>query len=128
MLYGENVGPIALSRELGDIMARHTLSGGLRAFGASVLIAGFHPHDRAPRIIYVDNGGSYFSAKAYSSGQDSDKIVSYFREHYKKGLTEQEGKKLVLDAINFTINDQNKKLNEDNLEFKLIKPASDDEW
>lgn len=128
MLYGEDIGPEALGRELGDIMARATLSGGLRAFGASVLIAGFHPHDYSPRILFVDNGGSYFSAKAYASGQDSDKLVSYFREHYKKPLSEEEGKKLVLDAINFTITDQNKKLTENDLEFMLLKTSENKSW
>ncbi|MHA2362756.1 MAG: hypothetical protein ACXAC7_02270 [Candidatus Hodarchaeales archaeon] len=128
MLYGEPIGPEALSRELGDIMARHTLSGGLRAFGASLLIAGFNPHNHNPRILFVDNGGSFFGAKAYASGADSDKIVSYFREHYKKPLSEEGGKKLILDAINFTISDQNKKLTDEDLEFLVIKPTKETGW
>ena len=128
LIYGEIIGPEALGRQLGDLMARHTLSGGLRAFGASLLIAGFNPNDKKPKILFVDNGGSFFSAKAYASGQDNEKIVSYFREHYKNGMTEEQGKKLVLDAINITITDVNKKIKEEDLEFQLIKPAENSDW
>ena len=128
MIYGEIIGPEALAKQLGDIMARHTLSGGLRAFGASLLIAGFNPHDKSPKILFVDNGGHYFSAKAFASGQDNDKIISYFREHYKKGSSTADGKKMVLDAINFTISDENKKIKEEDLEFKIITPVEDTDW
>lgn len=129
MIYGEVIGPEALGRQLGDIMARHTLSGGLRAFGASLLIAGFHPADESPRILFVDNGGSFFTAKAYASGQDSEKIVGYFREHYKDGMTVEEGQQMILDAINFTISDQTKKLTDEDMEFHVVKPREyDDEF
>ncbi len=128
LIYGEIIGPEALARQLGDIMARHTLSGGLRAFGASLLIAGFDPSGKKPKILFVDNGGSFFSAKAYASGQDSEKIVSFFREHYKVGISVDGGKKLVLDAINFTITDQNKKIEEKDLEFQIVKPADGENW
>ena len=130
LIYGEIIGPESLARQLGDIMARHTLSGGLRAFGASLLIAGFDPAAHKPKILFVDNGGSFFSAKAYASGQDSEKIVSFFREHYKTGISVDGGKKLVLDAINFTITDANKKIKEEDLEFQVVKPATgtDMDW
>ena len=128
LIYNEIIGPEALARQLGDIMARHTLSGGLRAFGASLLIAGFDPADKKPKILFVDNGGSFFSAKAYASGQDSEKIVSFFREHYKNGISVDGGKKMVLDAINFTITDANKKIEEKDLEFQVVKPANGEDW
>ena len=79
LTYGESIGPEALARQLGDMMARVTLSGGLRAFGASIITAGFQPHTNQPKIFFVDNGGSFFSAKAYSSGQDTERIVAFFR-------------------------------------------------
>ena len=128
LIYNEIIGPEALARQLGDIMARHTLSGGLRAFGASLLIAGFDPSNKKPQILFVDNGGSFFSAKAYASGQDSEKIVAFFREHYKSGISVEGGKKMVLDAINSTIADANKKIEEKDLEFQVVKPAEETEW
>ncbi|MFW9928099.1 MAG: hypothetical protein ACFFD1_01755 [Candidatus Thorarchaeota archaeon] len=123
LVYGESIGPEALARTLGDMMARVTLSGGLRAFGTSLIIAGFHPTDQKPKIFFVDNGGSFFSAKAYASGQDTERIVSYFREHYQSPSSVEEGKKLVVDALNTITTDPNKKVTEEDLEFLVISNA-----
>ena len=103
LVYGEIIGPEALASQLGDIMSRHTISGGLRVFGASILIAGFDLSKNRPKILALDNGGSFFSTKAHAYGQDSDKIVSYFSEHYSNNVSVENGKELVLSAINFSI-------------------------
>lgn len=121
LIYGEQMGPEALARSMGDMMARVTLSGGLRAFGTSLIIAGFHPDQKKPKIFFVDNGGSFFSAKAYASGQDTERIVAYFREHYKTPLTLEEGKKLVIDALNSITSDPSKKITEKDVEFLVIR-------
>ena len=124
LIYGEEMGPEALARSLGDMMARVTLSGGLRAFGTSLIIAGFHPNNKIPKIYFVDNGGSFFSAKAYASGQDTERIVAYFREHYKSPLTVEGGKKLVIDALNTVAADPSKKVTEKDVEFVIIKKSN----
>lgn len=121
LIYGARMGPKALARQLGDLMARVTLSGGLRAFGASIIIAGFHPSDNRPMIYFVDNGGSYFSAKAYCSGQDTDRIVSYFRDKYETPMDITTGKKIVLDALNSVITDDSKKLTDEDVEFQILE-------
>jgi proteasome alpha subunit len=120
LVYGEAMGPKALAKALGDMMARVTLSGGLRAFGTSLIIAGFHPNDNTPKIYFVDNGGSNFSAKAYASGQDTERIVSYFREHYKSPLSIEDGKKLILDSLNTVSADPAKKVTDIDVEFIVI--------
>lgn len=122
LVYGEIIGPEALARQLGDIMARHTIQGGLRAFGCSIFLAGFDPSSTRPKIVYVDNGGSFSSVKALALGQDSDKIVAFLREHYIAGLSVENGKNLVLDAINFTITDQSNKIEERDIDFKVVRP------
>lgn len=121
LVYGEIIGPEALARQLGDIMARHTIQGGLRAFGCSVFLAGFDPSSKKPKILYVDNGGSFSSIKTLALGQDSGKIVAFLREHYKIGLSIEGAKNLVIDAINFTNTDPNNKIEED-IEFQIVKP------
>ena len=120
LVYGDPMGPEALSKSLGDMMARVTLSGGLRAFGTSLIIAGFHPNNKKPKMFFVDNGGSYFSAKAYASGQDTERIVSYFREHLKSPLSVDEGKKLIIDALNAIAADPEKKVTEEDVEFLVV--------
>lgn len=125
LIYGEIIGPEAIANQIGEMMAKNTLTGGLRAFGASLLIAGFETSRNKPKILAVDNGGSYISVKAHAIGQDSDKIIAYFREHYKQDITEEEGKKIILNAINFTIQKQDKKINESELEYLIIKASED---
>ena len=120
LIYGERIGPEALARQIGDMMARVTLSGGLRAFGTALIIAGFNPSNSQPRIYFVDNGGSFFAAKAYASGQDTERVVSYFREHYKAPATAEEGKKLVVDALNTVSADPSKKIAEKDIEFLVV--------
>ena len=124
LIYNEKIGPEGLTRKLGEIMANHTLSGGLRAFGVMLLIAGFDPISKKPQILSLDNGGSYISVKAWASGQDSYKLISYFREHYKKGVSIEEGKKLVLDALNNIIEKPTNKIEEKDMEFQIVKPVS----
>lgn len=119
LIYGEEIGPDSMAKIIGDLMARHTITGGLRAFGAALLMAGFKPHSREPRIIYIDNGGSFFSAKAYAAGEDSDKVVSFFRDNLKYPLTVDVGKKLVIDALNFASAEKDK-ITEDDVEFLVV--------
>ncbi|MHA1450117.1 MAG: hypothetical protein ACTSP4_11920 [Candidatus Hodarchaeales archaeon] len=120
LIYGEDIGPDTMAKIIGDLMARHTITGGLRAFGAALLMAGFKPHTKEPRIIYIDNGGSFFSAKAYAAGEDADKVVGFFRENYKLPLTVEAGKNLVIDSLNFA-SAEKEKLTEDDIEFLVIK-------
>ena len=43
LIYGEKISVRALASRLGDLMARHTITGGLRPFGTALLLAGFNP-------------------------------------------------------------------------------------
>ncbi|MHA2296440.1 MAG: archaeal proteasome endopeptidase complex subunit alpha [Candidatus Hodarchaeales archaeon] len=120
LIYGEEVGPDSLAKIIGDLMARHTITGGLRAFGAALLVSGFKPHTSEPRLLYIDNGGSFFSAKAYAAGEDADKIVGYFRENFKAPMTAEEGKKLMLEALNFA-SAEKEKITDDDVEFLVVQ-------
>ena len=120
MVYGEPIGPEGLARQLGDIMAQQTFGMGTRALGSSIIVLGFHGYSKIPKIFYVDNGGAFFATKAYAAGQDQDKIINYFRKNYKQPMTEAEGKKLVIDAMNSTTNDPTKILTEKDIEFLVI--------
>ncbi len=121
LIYGEKISPFGLTKKLGGLLSEVTMQGGLRVFGASLIIAGFTPYENRPCIYFLDNGGSYFSAKAYATGQDSDKIIAYFREHYKKPITEAGAKKLIVDAINSGVTDESRKITKDDVEFLILK-------
>ena len=120
LIYNERITPYGLTKRLGTLLSEVTLQGGLRVFGASMLIAGFTPYEKKPQIYYLDNGGSHFSAKAWVTGQDQDQIISFFREHYKPKISEEGAKKLILDAVNSAIADPAKKIDPKDLEFMKI--------
>ena len=82
LVYGERISPYGITKKLGSLLSEVTMQGGLRVFGASLIIAGFTFHDKKPEVYFLDNGGSFFPAKAYATGQDQDKIISYFRFIY----------------------------------------------
>jgi 20S proteasome alpha/beta subunit len=107
-------------------MAEVTMSGGTRVFGTSLIIAGFSEYDKNPYIYYIDNGGSFFGAKAYATGQDQEAIINFFREKYKKPITEDGAKRLVQDAINNSITDPNKKITQTDIEYLLVTNNEED--
>ncbi|OLS19566.1 MAG: Proteasome subunit alpha [Candidatus Heimdallarchaeota archaeon LC_3] len=120
LVYGERISPYGLTKKIGSLLSEVTMQGGLRVFGASLIMAGFTPYEKKPEVYFLDNGGSFFSAKAYATGQDQDKIISYFREHYNSPISEDGAKRLVLDAINASVSDPTKKIEEKDLEFMKI--------
>jgi proteasome alpha subunit len=120
LVYGERISPYGITKKLGSLLSEVTMQGGLRVFGASLIIAGFTYHEKEPEVYFLDNGGSFFSAKAYATGQDQDKIISYFREHYKKPISEDGAKRLILDALNASVADPTKKIEDKDLEYQKL--------
>lgn len=121
LIYGEQMGPEKLTKQLGDILAQQTIGMGSRALGVSLLIAGFLSHEKRPRLYYIDTGGSFFAAKAYATGQDSDRIVNFFRKHYKGEHSLEGAKKLIVDALNEGKADVDSQISEDDVEFVLLE-------
>ncbi|MHA1206297.1 MAG: archaeal proteasome endopeptidase complex subunit alpha [Candidatus Hodarchaeales archaeon] len=86
LIYGEKISVRALSQRLGDLMARHTIQGGLRPFGTALLLAGFNPISNDAELFFVDNGGSYFAVNAYAAGSGNERIIDSLRKEYKLGM------------------------------------------
>ncbi len=99
LIYGEKISVRALASRLGDLMARHTITGGLRPFGTALLLAGFNPVNNDAELFFVDNGGSFFAVNAYAAGSGNERVIDSLRKQYKKGLEVEAGKKLVLEII-----------------------------
>ena len=53
LIYGEKISVRALASRLGDLMARHTIQGGLRPFGTALILAGFSPVDKEAQLFFV---------------------------------------------------------------------------
>lgn len=99
LIYGEKISVRALASRLGDLMARHTITGGLRPFGTALLLAGFNPINNDAELFFVDNGGSFFAVNAYAAGSGNERVIDSLRKQYKMGLEVEAGKTLILEII-----------------------------
>ncbi len=119
LIYGEKISVRALAQRLGDLMARHTIQGGLRPFGTALLLAGFNPISKEAELFFVDNGGSHFAVNAYAAGSGNERIIDALRKEYKQGIDVEAAKKLVLDIITSALN-KKETLTEKELEIQIL--------
>ncbi|MHA1542998.1 MAG: hypothetical protein ACTSQH_08475 [Candidatus Hodarchaeales archaeon] len=120
LIYGEKISVRALSQRLGDLMARHTIQGGLRPFGTALLLAGFNPISNNAELFFVDNGGSYFAVNAYAAGSGNERIIDSLRKEYKVGMDVEPSKKLILEIMTSALN-KKELLTENELEIRILK-------
>lgn len=99
LIYGEKISVRALAQRLGDVMARHTIQGGLRPFGTALILAGFNPVSKTSELFFVDNGGSFFAVNAYAAGSGNERVIDALRKQYKRDLSIDDAKKMVLDIV-----------------------------
>ncbi len=119
LIYGEKISVRALAQRLGDLMARHTIQGGLRPFGTALLLAGFNPISKEAELFFVDNGGSFFAVNAYAAGSGNERIIDALRKEYKQGIDVEAAKKLVLEIITTALN-KKETLTEKELEIQIL--------
>ncbi|MHA2225126.1 MAG: hypothetical protein ACXAC8_07970 [Candidatus Hodarchaeales archaeon] len=120
LIYGEKISVRALASRLGDLMARHTITGGLRPFGTALLLAGFNPVNKDAELFFVDNGGSFFAVNAYAAGSGNERVIDSLRKQYKMGLDVEAGKKLVLEIITSALG-KKEPLTEKEVEIHILK-------
>jgi proteasome alpha subunit len=123
LIYGEKISVRSLSQRLGDLMARHTIQGGLRPFGTALLLAGFNPISNEAELFFVDNGGSYFAVNAYAAGSGNERVIEALRKEYKTGLSVDEAKKLVLEIVSSALG-KKEVMTEEELEIQILKTDS----
>ncbi|WP_455140556.1 hypothetical protein [Candidatus Hodarchaeum mangrovi] len=119
LIYGEKISVRALAQRLGDLMARHTIQGGLRPFGTALLLAGFNPVTNDAELFFVDNGGSYFAVNAYAAGSGNERVIESLRKEYKVGLPIENAKKLILQTVSSALG-KKETLTEKDLEIRIL--------
>jgi proteasome alpha subunit len=123
LIYGEKIAVRALSQRLGDLMARHTIQGGLRPFGTALMLAGFNPVSKEAELFFVDNGGSYFAVNAYAAGSGNERVIDALRKQYKVGLEVEEAKKMVLEIVTSALG-KKELMSEEELEIHILEADS----
>ncbi|MDJ0269563.1 MAG: archaeal proteasome endopeptidase complex subunit alpha [Aigarchaeota archaeon] len=87
----------AVAKRVGDIMQIYTQHGGVRPFGAALLISGV---DRTgSRLFYAEPSGLVLEYAAWAIGRGADRVKEMFENSYKKEMTLDEAVKLALQAL-----------------------------
>ncbi|GKT36800.1 Proteasome subunit alpha type-4 [Aduncisulcus paluster] len=116
--YGEPIPVEDIARELADVKQSYTQHGGLRPFGASLLIAGWD--DKLGFQLYrTDPSGNYGGWRAAAIGRKSRAATGVLRGSFKEGMTFDEAKKYALSVFARTLDATS--LSSDKLEMCVVK-------
>jgi 20S proteasome subunit alpha 4 len=103
-----------ISKYIAETKQKYTQKGGVRPFGISCIIAGFDTQAK-PHLYYTDPSGSFSEWKAQSCGRNSKQVSEFLEKHYRDGLGNEEGLKLVVKALLDVVESGNK-----NIELMVI--------
>jgi len=97
LTYGQNVTVEALVKKVCDLLQQYTQYGGVRPFGASLLIGGID--DTGPHLFETDPSGLSTGYKADAIGAGRDQAIDILEKEYKEGMNLQEAASLALKAL-----------------------------
>jgi len=89
------VQPVAqVVKESAQLMQEYTQSGGVRAFGVSLLVAGYD--DDGPQLFQVDPSGAAFGWKATAVGKNYVNAKNFLEKRYSDDVE-------IVDAIHIAL-------------------------
>lgn len=101
LLYDEPIDVELLTRRISDLKQIYTQHGGVRPFGAALIIGGI---DRqGPRLFQTDPGGIYFGYYATAIGSGASTILDFLEKSYKYDMTLNECIRLAVKALSLVI-------------------------
>ena len=113
LTYGEPAPLSVIVKKICDLKQMHTQYGGVRPFGAALLMAGIN--DR-PELYETDPSGAYFAWKAVAIGSGRNTAMAIFEEKYKDDMTLEDAIKLAILALAKTMENPSA----DNIEVAVI--------
>ncbi|MFW5900824.1 MAG: archaeal proteasome endopeptidase complex subunit alpha [Halodesulfurarchaeum sp.] len=95
--YEEPIDTEVLTKAVTDNIQQYTQMGGVRPFGAALLIGGVSNGE--PRLFETDPSGTPNEWKAVAIGADRAEIQDYLEEHWESDLSLEDGIELALGAL-----------------------------
>ncbi len=114
--YGESISVEQLSKRLSDYKQQYTQYGGVRPFGASLLIAGID--DKGIHLIETEPSGAIMGYKADCIGGGREAVMEIFEKEYKDDMNIEDAINLGLKGIESVSEEEVECLN---LEMGYIK-------
>jgi len=84
-------------KDMASLMQMTTQSGGLRPFGASLLVGGVD--QEGPKLFETDPTGTFFRYKAAVIGEAETEVEEIIKKDYKESMTVDDGIKLGIKAL-----------------------------
>jgi len=113
--YDEAISVEALAKRIGDTKQLYTQHGGVRPFGARLLIAGVD--GKKPRLFETDPSGVVAAYKSQAIGGGAQAVTDFFERKYDEKLSLDEAILLALEALRIVVEGE---FNEENVEMALI--------
>jgi len=113
--YGEELPVGMLARAICEVKQTYTQHGGVRPFGAALLIGGIDKG--VPALYETDPSGAYRSIFAGGIGRGATKVQTYLEGHWTAGLSKDAAIDLALHAI---ADQYDEDLTVDNLELAIL--------
>lgn len=114
LTYDEDISVSVLCKKIGDLMQMHTQYGGLRPFGAQLIIAGMNEE---PELYVTDPSGGYLGWKASAIGSGRAPAMEVFEADYKDDIKLEDSILLALKALKPSVD----ALVKGNIEMALIR-------
>ncbi len=101
LLYDEPIDVELLTKRISDLKQAYTQHGGVRPFGAALIVGGVDRH--GPRLFQTDPGGIYFGYYATAVGSGASTILDFLEKNYRYDMTLNECIKLAIMALSKVI-------------------------
>ncbi len=118
--YGERISVEHLVRRISDYKQQYTQYGGVRPFGASLLVAGMD--DNGIHLLETEPSGAVMAYKADCIGSGRETVMEILEKEYRDGMSEEEAIMLGFKALDAVVEDSIDKII---IEIGIIKKGEE---
>jgi len=118
VIYDEPIGTGYLSKKIADTLQLYTQYGGVRPFGASLLLGGYE--DGTPRLFEIEPSGAITEYTAAAIGSGKQELESIFEKEYKESMGVDAAIMLALKGLKKTTEKEDKKIRPENFDVYII--------